>query len=709
MFTFLNPLLLIGLSAAAVPVLIHLLSRRRLRTVYFSAMRFLQTSHRKGARRIRIRQLLLIILRALLFSITAMALARPYLGTSVRSPDGVAALSDLQKSIVIILDNSFSMGYRRSIKSKLEMAKEEADRIIRSLKGGDEVSLILMSDQAEVVVRGSSAATFRAAQELQRAVLSHRPSRIVPSLSAAYSILESSRNPEKAIFILTDLQGGGWRDFDLDRIGNYDLRVKLFIIGLSGEGETNGAIADVRTPPSMVGEDRPIEMTAAVTDYGNGAPQTLSLFVSDRKRGEKHLEKPGMASFSLTLSPAGTYPGYVRSDDDPLDLDNRRYFVLDVGRSTAVLIADNSRGRSSYERDGFFLNFALSPPLAADDGESPGLPIKATLTDMVDLPSANLPDYRVAIIANLDKPSPEVGLSLSKFVDGGGGLVIFLGDGVDAASYNETLSDLLPATLAEKRVGSPISLGEIDGGNPIFSPFKGGMSERVDFTGFFRADVKSGATVLARLSDGTPLIVEKAYGRGKVIMVASSADAAWNNMPVKTIYLPVMRRMVDYLSGLDNVEPKTIIVGETYTKKMGWEALGKAIVVTNPLGEREKVIAKPAPGGALITYSSARWAGLYQIKAEGMDDDYFAVNLDASESDITPLGQDEIKGFFPDGTVYVSSDVRSLMSNLGTKKGNYELWKPFLSVVLLLMIAESIVAHRWDVKNVKRQDAEREE
>ena len=701
MFTFLNPLFLIGLAAAAVPILIHLLSRRRLHTVYFSAMRFLHTSHRKGARRVRIRQLLLIILRALLFALIAMALARPYFGAIPTSAEGEAVLGDRQKSVVVILDNSFSMGYRESSKSKFELAKEEAGEIIRSLKGGDEISLILMSDKSEVMARGSVAAGLAVAQDLDRVSLSHRPSDVVPSLSSAYDILADSHNPEKNIFILTDLQANGWGEFALNRIENYDPRVRLFLIRLSGESEINAAVDEVQTKPSRIGEDRPVEIIAGVAEYGDLAPQTLGLFIDNGKRGEKHIEKPGKISFTLTLSPAGVHPAYVRKDDDFLALDDRYYFVLDVGRSTSVLVADGSRGKSSSERDGFFLNVALLPPNAGNDEEAPGLPIKTTLIDLEQLASANLADHRVVIIANLGQPSSEVGLKLSKFVADGGGLLLFLGDRVESTSYNEVLADILPANLTEKKTGDPIPLGETDRTHHIFSLFDETNSERTDFTGFYNTEAKSEARVLARLADGTALMIEKAFGRGTVIMVTSSADTSWNNMAVKTVYLPVIHRLVEYLSGQNVLGSKTITVGQTYTVKRGWEALGKAIVITNPLGEREKVIAKPAPGGALITYASTEWAGLYHIKTEDADDDYFAINLDAAESDLTPLEGNEVKEFFPEGNVIVASDLRSLMANLNVGTGSFELWKPFLSLVLLLMIAESIITQRWDGRNQK--------
>ena len=77
-FGFASPLLLGGLVLAGIPLLIHLLHKRKYVEVDFAAMRFLIEATRKRARRTRIEQLILLLLRTLVLALLVLALARPH-------------------------------------------------------------------------------------------------------------------------------------------------------------------------------------------------------------------------------------------------------------------------------------------------------------------------------------------------------------------------------------------------------------------------------------------------------------------------------------------------------------------------------------------------------------------------------------------------------------------------------------------------------
>lgn len=140
--TFLNPALLLGLIAAAIPILLHLLNLRRLRTIEFSTLTFLKELQRTRIRRLKIRQLLLMVLRTLLVMLLVLAFARPTLKGSIMGSIG----SHGKTTIVLLIDDSFSMTASDQQGELLKQAKQTALAIVGLLKEGDEVSLVKFSD-----------------------------------------------------------------------------------------------------------------------------------------------------------------------------------------------------------------------------------------------------------------------------------------------------------------------------------------------------------------------------------------------------------------------------------------------------------------------------------------------------------------------------------------------------------------------------------
>ncbi|MCZ6677578.1 MAG: BatA domain-containing protein, partial [Candidatus Poribacteria bacterium] len=145
---FLNPVFLFGMLAAAVPLLIHLWSRRQAKTVDFSSLMFLLVAHRQNVRRIQLKNLLILILRMLIIILIALALARPLLKNQF-SFAGARA----KTSAVIVLDNSYSMAYEGVQGQRFDKAKEMALEVAQSLRRGDSAAVILMSDIPDAIFR----------------------------------------------------------------------------------------------------------------------------------------------------------------------------------------------------------------------------------------------------------------------------------------------------------------------------------------------------------------------------------------------------------------------------------------------------------------------------------------------------------------------------------------------------------------------------
>ncbi len=141
---FLNPFVLLGLAAAAIPLLLHLLNLRKLKTIDFSTLRFIKELQKTQIRKLKLQQILLLILRTLIIVFAVLAFSRPVIKSTLPVFGG-----HVKTSAVIILDNSFSMDVSDESGNRLAQSKNVAAQIIRALKDGDEAAILTSADVNE--------------------------------------------------------------------------------------------------------------------------------------------------------------------------------------------------------------------------------------------------------------------------------------------------------------------------------------------------------------------------------------------------------------------------------------------------------------------------------------------------------------------------------------------------------------------------------
>jgi hypothetical protein len=165
--------------------------------------------HRSRVRRLKLKQIFILILRMLIIALIALALARPIL----TSKWALAAGDRANSSVVIVLDNSYSMGYERFDGTRFDIAKDRALLLLESLRPGDNASLILMSDLPEVFFRRLTSDIQQVRDAVKNAKLSHRSSHVWSAISEAYVLLSESDHPRKSIYLISDLGKNGWQDW----------------------------------------------------------------------------------------------------------------------------------------------------------------------------------------------------------------------------------------------------------------------------------------------------------------------------------------------------------------------------------------------------------------------------------------------------------------------------------------------------------------
>ena len=299
---FLNLAMLFGLAAGSIPLIIHLLNRRRHRVVDWGAMRFLRLSFVTRHRRIRIEELILLLLRTLLLIILVSALARPYLTSRLFSS------AKSHKDLVVVLDSSFSMAFRDRGATLFDRAREQARNVVGTLSAGDSVGIILASRTPRPLLPELSYDFEKVTAALDRTHESLSSLDIPKSLDRAFALLRKGSNPVPEILIITDGQRHGWFTGDVNRwkylaeeLAAFKRKPRIHVLTIPRrETVRNLGLGEVTLRRTVVGTDRDVRITVNVTNTGEASlgPQRLTFAVDGKRPRRRSVERllPGTSA-----------------------------------------------------------------------------------------------------------------------------------------------------------------------------------------------------------------------------------------------------------------------------------------------------------------------------------------------------------------------------------------------------------------------------
>jgi len=292
---FLNPLLLLGLAAVSVPIIIHLLNRRKFQKVVWAAMRFIQTSVEKNQRRMRIEDMILLALRCLLLALLALALARPAFKNS-----GADFLGASKVTAVVILDNSASMGMSDGTAIRFEKAKKGAEQALDAMPAGSATAVLLASDIANGVIPEPTFDFNLARKAIREAPLTDRASDLLPSVQRALDTLKQRIGIRKEIYLITDGQLTGWKQMsEIQKLLETSQRdVRSHIVLVSEHEERNLSVTDLRNASGLVPVNQPVRFEARVSNLGREAVSNIRVSLSADN-------EPPCDEFTIDLLPPG--------------------------------------------------------------------------------------------------------------------------------------------------------------------------------------------------------------------------------------------------------------------------------------------------------------------------------------------------------------------------------------------------------------------
>jgi hypothetical protein len=502
------------------------------------------------------------------------------------------------------------------------------------------------------------------------------------AIQAADAILKDAGRGQHRIYLISDFQDAGWnRTVPQVKLSS---EVKLFPIDVSDPKPANLAVSQVSAEPVVYAQKYAGKVVARISNFGaedvdNAA---VEFKLNDLPVERRPLKLTAGATQNVEFTgfnvPEGSNRAMVEITGDSFPLDNRFFFTIRRDNQTRVLAIDTAvRGRSE--------SFFLQQSLAAGENNQHALTMKTVGTAN----PSELDSYRVVILNDASGMNEGLASSLKAFVERGGGLIIAAGKHTDASDFNRSLGAVAPARLGEVVQSRGYALmSQVKTDHPIFSAFaRSGRLTSTRVYGYHRATAKEGALTLAALDDGSPIVVEGSAGRGKILLVTTTLDTAWNDLPLTPMFLPLVRQMLEYLGGREAASAYSI--GQAFTAVPDKD--GSLPAVDSPAGKRIDGARKSPSGEQSVDASEI---GFYRLRYRDRDE-FVAVNLDTKESDLTKLNVDDlIASISPSPSDKSTQPSQSSALTADEKEARQRLWLPLLVTALALFVAEAVIARR---------------
>ena len=521
--------------AAALPLLIHLLNRRQYQEQTWAAMEYLLRAMKKNSRRIQIEQLLLLLIRAMILILAALAwMDLIWSNASI----GPVAVGGGNTHTVLVLDGSYSMQTNTGERSRFARAQQLAAEVIDAAARGDAFTLVLMGEPPRKVIGEPVFDPQDAKQEIADLRPPHAGANLAASLAVVEQLLTGvgeyqRRITNQRVCIFTDLGSTTWGEAasgDSDaRLRRIAQQAPLTLFDVGQDGVENVAVTSLAKQEPYVVAGRPVSLVAQVKNFGSGdrANYPVRLKVDDRPAGEKLIDIPAGGEATVVFNHEFGSPGehHVRAElpTDALEIDNSRWLSVPVRPSMNVLVIRGKPGAGDH------VAFSLGTGRPSEQIVHVDVAAENALVER------DLAEYDAVFLANVARLGRDEAAVLHQYVMSGGGLIIILGDQINVESYNrqffsgEDTPRLLPAKLVGFSASGDWRFDPRGYEHPLMDAFRGhgntGLLTRPIWK-YVKLDVPaaSEAQVALWLDNGDPAIVEEQIGRGRVLVMATTAS-----------------------------------------------------------------------------------------------------------------------------------------------------------------------------------------
>jgi len=714
------------LPLALIPVLIHILIRRRLPRTPWAAMTFLLRALRKNRRRLLLETILLLIVRTVIVLAIALVVLRP-----VAKAGFHWLIGQRQRTVsVIVLDDSASMAASDGIRTRLDRAVIRIEQYLDDLPSGSEVAVILASDPPKDLIRQPTRDIGYVRQSLLKLSARDGTAAISEALDRVTGRLSEELAPNREIIVVTDAQASNWqrdRTKLTTAFAEAARQAGVFMLTVSETSPCNVAVEDLVISggpngliPSLATTLWPTTIRAKLATFHHREPveTAVELFVDGRKVARRQVTLPpdrrSILEFEHTFSTPGRHVVAARCESDLFERDNERTIVVEATEHIGALLVDGQPADERVESATGFLQVALWP-MTPNDAENTSL-FDTRVVSVGGLESVRISEYPLIVLA--DVPALSMGAlgRIRSAVRDGAGLLVIAGPQVTgpnlSAMFSQEGNGLLPIALAR-----PIDLApDADPiGLTLTSPVVPALVGFEDPT-LAKALSQAGWRTLrpvaalegkntqtwATFARGGAALVANTYGRGSVVYFGGTVDRRGGEFPLSPAFVPFVQQLAFYLVRSQSID--AVVAGEA----LDWPAPKTETTVVYPDGSSESAdifrTDDATTGQPRIVLPAAERSGVYTLRfsgATGMPEQLRrAANVPVSELDTAMLTEAELGKDDALKTARLVGPEEPMRAALHSARTEAELSGTGIVVLLALLAIELLLVKLFSPKPV---------
>ena len=746
---FLNPMLLWALPLAAIPIIIHILNRRRFQKVPWAAMDFLLKAMKRNRKRLRMEHWLVLLLRVLAVLLLVMLVSRPQMGNG--------GLLGSRTHHVVVIDDSASMLQRSGSADLFHKAQNRIKTLADQLsvsRQGDIFSLVTTSAPRKPVVwsqRIGGAFNRDIGARIKELQATDQPTDLGKALAAtverAREVQEASRTE---YYLVGDRRSLDWTALDdqprpalLSVLSAMAPDKEHITVLTVGGKHGNVAVVDVKLIDRLAIAAVPVALGIDVQNFGLDptAPTTIAIEVDGQSRIVQDVPElsPGQrltVSTNHTFQQAGSHRiDVLLQPGDSFPFDDRRTLALQVQEKSRVLLVDGDPDEDNGEV--FFLRATLDVP---DSG------IEAQVVTESGFDEVNLDVFDMVWFCNVQTPSLEAAKRMEAFVASGGGFAITCGSLVDASRYNELFWQDGEGML-------PLPIGEVSGDpdrpehaylaakdhamcDGVAELFELVLGNWIQVKRWLELDEVAShqASIVARISgpEGPPLLATRTYGAGgEVALFSITADRFWSNLPSTDLFLVVTHQLHHFAARRNDPSKDNLLTDGAlriqidpgiYRSDVLVRALGgddeRTVTAAEPQADEATDDGKPGAVSSVgdrqtrevategtkpmleleVSMSELTELGAYEIQYQRHDNQpesrIVSRNGPVEEGRLATFDESDFKRAYPSSVHDCVTFVRD-ESGIGAAAEVGEAWPVLAALLLVGLLAESLLAWRF--------------
>lgn len=688
---FLNPTVLLGLLAAGIPILIHLLNLRKLKKIDFSTLSFLKELQKTKIRKIKMKQWLLLLLRVLLILFLVLSFSRP----TLESADLFSSSSKAKLSAVFILDNSASMSLTSAHGSNFNKSKEIIKNLVSELEEGDEA--LILSTASPKSENSFSTNKNLLLTEIDLIDISTAKNNLEQQIKSALESLNKSSNLNKEIYLFTDLQEYDLSD-NIELEYESDPEIRFYVFNNSNNDVGNLSVDQFQLNNQLIEKEKSISFSALVSNSSQKSlSSTASLFINGKRSAQRSVslssQESDLLTFETTLKDDGLVTAKVVLDDDDLLTDNEMTLGFFVPKTIKVLLLFDD------QKDITFLEIALQNEL---------------MKNRFSIEKLNANNVYSTIINNADVivyvgEQKQVADLLKNGKSQKKNILYFPPSNSIAKNYNEFLKavGLTNQFTNIKLSGSSNNLqfDVIDFEHPIFNGlFEDQKKAQIispEILNYYRLVNQLNGKRIISLVDKSPLLYEFVNEEISLVSFGISPVISWSSFPLTGIFAPIIVRSINYLSSSNSVTESVYSLEELSFNSDLFNT--NLIEIENSSGKKDILNVDSLTSKRFYIYNRTNSPGIYKVYDNRKLITAFSVNHNPIESNLTWVNEESFTNFVKaiNQNVTFIEVNENYKEKINQTRFGTELWRYFLILALITALFEMIIS-----RNTKKDIAE---